>query len=137
VTDEHGAILAAILTDPRRIEELEPEDVSVLLAEVAAIQATLAARNAVHQRRAGHLEPRAAAATPDRLLTVDQAAELINVKRQWLYRHHHELPFAQKLSRKALRFSEAGLRRWLALRRALKSHTSAEHSARHPRRASA
>ncbi len=54
----------------------------------------------------------------DKLLTPEEAAELLGVKVSWLYRHASRLPFARKLSRKALRFSEAGLRRWQATRRA-------------------
>lgn len=49
----------------------------------------------------------------DRLLTVDEAAEQLRVKPEWLYRHSRELPFTRKLSRRQLRFSERGLRRWV------------------------
>ena len=55
---------------------------------------------------------------PDKLLFPEDAAALLNVKTRWLYDHWKQLPFARKLSRKALRFSEAGLRRWQATRRA-------------------
>jgi predicted DNA-binding transcriptional regulator AlpA len=51
------------------------------------------------------------------LLRVDQAAQILGVSVRWLYRHYKQLPFARRLSRKTLRFSEAGLRQWLALRR--------------------
>lgn len=50
----------------------------------------------------------------DRLLTAEEAAPLLNVTRRWLYRHSRRLPFARRLSRKALRFSEVGIHRWLA-----------------------
>jgi predicted DNA-binding transcriptional regulator AlpA len=50
-------------------------------------------------------------------LTPEQAAAIIGVDKKWLYRHSKELPFAKKLSRKAIRFNEAGLRRWLAARK--------------------
>ncbi len=53
----------------------------------------------------------------DRLLTVDEAAQQLDVKPGWLYRHADRLPFTRKLSRKMLRFSERGLRRWRATRR--------------------
>jgi len=35
---------------------------------------------------------------------------------RWLYQHHRAFPFAKKLSRRVLRFDEAGLHRWLAHR---------------------
>jgi predicted DNA-binding transcriptional regulator AlpA len=53
----------------------------------------------------------------DRLLTVEETAPLLGVAPRWLYRHANGLPFTRHLSRKALRFSEAGLRRWLETRR--------------------
>jgi predicted DNA-binding transcriptional regulator AlpA len=53
---------------------------------------------------------------PDRLLTADQAAGVLGVNRRWLYRNAPRLPFARHLSRRALRFSEAGLHRWIERR---------------------
>jgi predicted DNA-binding transcriptional regulator AlpA len=53
----------------------------------------------------------------DRLLTPDEAAALAGVGRRWLYRHAANLPFARRINRKTLRFSEAGLRRWLAAKK--------------------
>ncbi|MBI2358327.1 MAG: helix-turn-helix domain-containing protein [Deltaproteobacteria bacterium] len=53
----------------------------------------------------------------DRLLTPAEAAAILNVKPRWLYRHANRLPFTRRLSRKALRFSEAGLFRWQAARK--------------------
>ena len=53
----------------------------------------------------------------DVLLTAEEAAKLIGVNRRWLYRHANKLPFTRRISRKNLCVSEAGLRRWLALRK--------------------
>lgn len=50
---------------------------------------------------------------PDRLLTVEEAAAVLSVSKRWLYSHAGRLPFARHLSHRALRFSEAGLRRWI------------------------
>lgn len=50
----------------------------------------------------------------DRLLTPDEAAEILGESKRWLYRHQRQLPFIKRLSRKSLRFREAGLRRWMA-----------------------
>lgn len=54
--------------------------------------------------------------TEDRLLTVLEAAEALNVSTDWLYRRSKSLPFARHLSPKQLRFSEQGLQRWAARR---------------------
>lgn len=53
----------------------------------------------------------------DRLLTVDEAAELLRRDRRWIYRHS-TLPFVRRVSRKSLLCSESGIRKWLAARRA-------------------
>ena len=51
------------------------------------------------------------------LMTPEEAANLMGVNRKWLYRHADKLPFTRRISRKNLRFSEAGLRRWLAAKK--------------------
>ena len=56
-------------------------------------------------------------AEEDRALSAAQAAAMIGVSRQWLYRHTRTLPFTRKLSRKKTVYSEAGIRRWPAMRR--------------------
>jgi hypothetical protein len=50
-------------------------------------------------------------------LTPQEAAKIMGVDTNWLYRHRKTLPFAKGLSKKALRFDEAGLRRWMASRK--------------------
>ena len=65
----------------------------------------------------GHNGNGSAAGTQDHLLTVEEAAERLGVKTRWLYRRADKLPFARRLSRKALRFSEAGLLRWQATKK--------------------
>ena len=59
----------------------------------------------------------AAAPTPDRLLTIQDAAALLGVTSRWLYRRANTLPFMRRLSRRALRVSQAGLERWMERRR--------------------
>ncbi len=49
----------------------------------------------------------------DHLLTPDEVATRLGVSPRWVYRHAEEWPFTKRLSRKVLRFSEAGLQRWL------------------------
>lgn len=61
--------------------------------------------------------PTAPPPTSDRLLTPEEAASLLGVTPTWLIRRAKRLPFSRPLSRKILRFSEAGLRRWAAARK--------------------
>jgi predicted DNA-binding transcriptional regulator AlpA len=60
---------------------------------------------------------RAPEQAPDRLLSADEAATLLAVSEDWLYRHARKLPFTVKLGPKQLRFSCAGLLRWLSTRK--------------------
>ena len=53
---------------------------------------------------------------PDRLLSADEAATLLAVSEDWLYRHARKLPFTRKLGPKMLRFSFHGIRKYLATR---------------------
>jgi hypothetical protein len=59
----------------------------------------------------------ASGAEKDTPLTADQAAALMGVSRRWLLRHAAKLPFTRRISRKNLRFSEAGLRKWLVAKK--------------------
>ena len=53
----------------------------------------------------------------DRLLDIKEAAKLISMSEDWLYRHSKQLPFARKVGRKRLRFSEQGIVKWMATRK--------------------
>lgn len=91
-------------------EEAIPEALGVLGRLQGELLARLVARSNADP-------PPAAPAENGRLLTVQEAASLLGVTPDWLYRHADRLPFTKRLSRKALRFSEGGLRRWIAARR--------------------
>ena len=52
----------------------------------------------------------------DRLLTPEEAAELLGMSVKWLYRNAPKLPFTRKLGRKSLRFSHIGIQKYLAAR---------------------
>jgi hypothetical protein len=84
-----------------------------LLLRTAAVQSSLTAQLAA----IGDLE-QAPPAKDDRMLDVDQAAELLHKPRRWLFEHKKTLPFVTIVSRKVLLCSEAGLKKWLATRRA-------------------
>lgn len=61
--------------------------------------------------------PPPAPTAADHLLDVTEAARIAGVKPIWLYRNADRLPFARRLSGKCLRFSAAGLQKWVATRR--------------------
>ena len=50
----------------------------------------------------------------DRLLDAEEAAKLLCVSEDWLYRHAKKLPFSRKLGPKLLRFSHLGITKYLA-----------------------
>ena len=104
--------LDALAADPRQVAQVPAEAIPILLAQTAAVQAALAARLLASPNG----QPPDATAE-DRLLTPKEAADTLRVTLPWIYRHAKRLPFTRRLSRKALRFSEAGLRRWQAARR--------------------
>ncbi len=103
-----------LLPDPDRLTALPPEQILSVLARLAAIQSVLTARLLATPIASPVLDPEFKAGTNDQLLTAEDAAQILRVTPRWLYRHANRLPFARRLSRKCLRFSEAGLRRWQA-----------------------
>ncbi len=117
-----GLGVAGLFIVPR-LEELvaDPWQVTVLDAHTARVLRTqaIAALNVLNGHdlditRAeieGHRQPQR-----DRLLNIDQAAEKLGRKKDWLYRHHKELPFTVRHG-KALRFSELGIEEYIRQRR--------------------
>jgi predicted DNA-binding transcriptional regulator AlpA len=53
----------------------------------------------------------------DRLLDIPEAARVLAVSSDWLYRHAKKLPFTRKLGPKMLRFSSDGIQKYLATRK--------------------
>lgn len=53
------------------------------------------------------------AVAPDRLLTVEEVAAELRVSPKWVYRASGRWPFTRKISKRVLRFDEAGFRKWL------------------------
>lgn len=101
-----------------RAAELLPPGSALTIPREALLQ-LLAARGAAVESGNGKLasaEPKPAPA-PDRLLDAEEAAALLGMAPRWLYRHADSLPFTRRLGRKALRFSEQGLHRWVERRR--------------------
>jgi hypothetical protein len=84
-----------------------------LLLRTAAVQSCLTAQLAA----IGDPE-QPATAKEDRMLDADEAATLLHKPRRWLFEHKKTLPFVTIVSRKVLLCSEAGLKKWMATRRA-------------------
>lgn len=109
-------LLAQLLQDPARVREIPPEQARALLIPISVLVVVLATRAA--EAPMDGQGPAWAPAEPDRLLPPGEAACLLGVTPRWLYRHAKHLPFTRRLSRKCLRFSEAGLRRWQVTKKA-------------------
>ena len=67
-------------------------------------------KEAVQEAINGHREE-------DRLLDAEQAANMLSVSSDWLYRQAKKLPFTRKLGPKMLRFSYQGIQKYLATRK--------------------
>lgn len=106
--------LLDIVRNPNLARQVPPESIPPLLGQLEALRALLWAQFLAPQARS--TDPQAHKPQVDRLLTAVEAAPVLGVTPKWLHRHHKHLPFVYRLGRKALRFSEAGLRKWLATR---------------------
>ena len=98
------------LLDLRSLDHLEVEKIPAAIVELAAAQAQLAARllkNGVSGSNAD--------VPNDGLLTANQASKKCGFSVDWLYRHSQSLPFVIRVGR-SLRFSEAGLEKWIRSR---------------------
>lgn len=107
--------LAQLLADPGQVAALPPAEARALLLQLAPLQEALRLQ-ALNLPTGENGRPEAPG--EDRLLTPEETAERLGVTPRWLYRHARQLPFTRRLSRKALRFSEAGLRRYQAAKKA-------------------
>jgi predicted DNA-binding transcriptional regulator AlpA len=103
---------AALLPPIEAVDALPAELLPGLLAGLAALQARAAARLTVQATADPAMLPPGA----DKLLDVREAAERISMSADWLYRHKDKLPFTRRVGTRTVRFSEAGITRWLASR---------------------
>ena len=105
--------ILSILRDPATLDQISPSEVPDVVGAMEALKFRLLFR--LVGNPTGEKSP--APVEADTLLTAKQAAPLLNVTPHWLYRHARQLPFTRRLSRKVLRFSESGLRRWQVIKR--------------------
>jgi predicted DNA-binding transcriptional regulator AlpA len=99
--------LAEIISHPEKLAQIPRESIPPLMLQIASLQNALAARLLESPQKYA-----ADPTEPDTLLSAEQVAPLLSVTPHWLYRHWKQLPFARRLSRRTLRFSEVGLRKW-------------------------
>jgi predicted DNA-binding transcriptional regulator AlpA len=109
--------LADLVSSPSKVGRARVEAIPELRAELARLDLLLESHFIRQVLGAGSKadDPRDAT---DKLLAATEAALLLGVTSRWLYRHWKTLPFARRLSRKTLRFSEAGIRRYMAAKHA-------------------
>jgi hypothetical protein len=93
-------ILAGLLAD---IDALPVEELTSIIAELAALQA----RAAMRLRRAPPADVEA-------LLDAKQVAERLGVAPEWVEKRSRTLPFRVSLADGTVRYDPAGLRRWRA-----------------------
>jgi Helix-turn-helix domain len=91
---------------------LTPEELHALLERAAELGAARALAAVNGHNGNGH---------GDSWLTPEQVAEKLNVTTKWVYRHARKWRFVERLSRKQLRISDAGLRRWMSARKTLET----------------
>ena len=93
--------------EPARAATVPLDVVPDLLADVARVQALLLVRI-----MSGN-GPHPAEEEPERMLDAEEAARMFSVSKRWLYRHATQMG-AHHLSRKVVRFTASGIRRYLA-----------------------
>lgn len=109
---------ADLIAHPERATKIPLDKIPGVLAQIASEQAALAAlQTALAARLVMAPDSDSAREPEDRLLTAVDVAHALGVTVRWVQRRARRLPFARKLSEHAIRYSEAGLRRWMAHRR--------------------
>lgn len=109
--------LFALLEMPEQAAEVPLEQIPALVAEVASEQAALSAIQGVLTARL-LVTPAVhdSGSDGDRLLTAEEVAHLLGVTKRWVQRRARRLPFARRISGRSVRYSEAGLKRWMTNR---------------------
>lgn len=90
------------------LDRSKPPTKTWLLAQVEAALAEIPFKEGALQTH----QPTTEKPSKDRSLTAQEAGDILGVPPRWFYRNANRLPFTIRLSRKVLRFSEAGLIKW-------------------------
>jgi len=94
------------------LDQLSPEELPEVIGALEAARAHAWAR----LTRPPAIVPPTEEA--DATVDVKDAARLLGMSPSWLYRNAKRLPFARRVGGRAVRFSTAGIRRYLTQRRA-------------------
>jgi predicted DNA-binding transcriptional regulator AlpA len=101
--------LADLLNNPERISALPRDVIAELRGKIAWLDTLLLSQLLTSEQPQSGTDG-------DRLLTAGEAAHKLGATEDWLYRHANTLPFAVRLGKKHLRFSEAGMERYIRQR---------------------
>ena len=96
---------------PRKDEELLPEEAAKILTETAATLSRVAASMVRSGTKETKVAPR------ETYLTAKEVAERLNVTTKWVYRHLHEIPGCERLSKRNIRIPKSGFLKFLAAKR--------------------
>ncbi|OGH58419.1 MAG: hypothetical protein A3G34_08080 [Candidatus Lindowbacteria bacterium RIFCSPLOWO2_12_FULL_62_27] len=102
--------LADLIEHPEEVSAISQREAQEMLIKISRLQTALLIRAvvpAVENCSDEKLPDR------DRLLTPEETGKRLGRSVRWIYRNAKNLPFAVKLSRKCLRFSEARLTKWI------------------------
>jgi predicted DNA-binding transcriptional regulator AlpA len=108
--------IAALVANPDRAVDVPVSQIAALVASLASEHAKLVAIQGVLMTRLVASQSTATGESDDRLLTAEQVANALGVTKRWVQRRARRLPFARRLSPHAVRYSESGLKRWMANR---------------------
>ena len=100
--------LDELATDPAKAERLPIDLAAELQTRCMQAMNALWSRQLAARNDARVNEPR-----EDTLLDVSEAAKRLSTSRDWLYRHAAALPFTVRNGRRQLRFSSAGITRYI------------------------
>lgn len=101
--------LLDLIRDPSQVAQVSPDQIPAILAQLSAVQASMAAR------LAGASRETAGERGQDSLIGVEEAAKRLDVSKDWLYRRTSKLPFVVRVGRH-VRFSSNGIDRFIRTR---------------------
>jgi len=96
--------LLDVVKDPAQIANVDAGEIPALLAQLSAVQSSIAARLVATSKET---KP-----SDDVLLDVEEAASRLDVSQDWLYRRTQKLPFVVRVGRH-VRFSSNGIERFI------------------------
>lgn len=101
--------LIELIKDPKKVHEVTQEEIPLLLAALSALQGILAARLLA-------VGPTFPSEKEDCLLGIDEAADRLNLSKDYLYRHSKKFPFTVRIGN-SLRFSSNGIDKYIHQRK--------------------